>query len=68
MSSSRSPAIDPVTGAATVQNDPTDPTRVLQLKSGRIPVGSFVNSSDTRAYVMNYVSRDVTILNSASRN
>src|SRR5207249_4954940 len=27
-------AIDPDTGAATVQNDPTDDTRVLQLKAG----------------------------------
>jgi YVTN family beta-propeller protein len=55
--------VDPATGAPTVQNDPADPTHVLQLKAGKNPRGIVVNSSDTRAYVMNYVSRDITILN-----
>jgi hypothetical protein len=58
-------AIDPATGAATVQNDPQDPTRVLQVKVGKNPRGMVVNSTDTRAYVTNYVSRDVTVLNLA---
>jgi len=56
-------AVDPVTGAATVQNDTTDPTRVLQLKVGKNPRGIVINSGDTRAYVMDYVSRDITVLN-----
>jgi YVTN family beta-propeller protein len=55
-------AIDPVTGTPTVQNDPADPTRVLQLPSGKNPRGIVINAADTRAYVMNYVSRDITVL------
>lgn len=54
--------VDPATGAATVQNDPNDPARVLQVKAGKNPRGIVVNSTDTRAYVMNYVSRDVGVL------
>jgi hypothetical protein len=59
-------AVNAVTGAATVQTDPSnpaDPTRVLQIKVGKNPRGIVVNSKDTRAYVMNYVSRDVSALN-----
>jgi YVTN family beta-propeller protein len=56
-------AVDPTTGAAVVQNDPSDPNRVLQIKVGKNPRGLVVNSTDSRAYVMNYVSRDVTVLN-----
>ena len=54
--------IDPATGAATVQNIPTDPTRVLQLPTGRQPRGIVVSSTDKWAYVMNYISRDVTVI------
>jgi len=56
-------AVDPVTGAATVQNDPTDATKILQVPVGKNPRGIVVNSTDTRAYVMDYVSRDITVLN-----
>jgi uncharacterized protein (TIGR03437 family) len=55
--------IDPSTGAPTVQTDPTDTTRVLEIPTGKNPRGIVVNSSDTTAYVMNYVSRDVTVIN-----
>ena len=55
-------AVNPATGAATVQSDPSDPTRVLEIPTGKNPRGIVINSSDTRAYVMNYVSRDVTII------
>jgi uncharacterized protein (TIGR03437 family) len=55
--------IDPATGAPTVQNNPTDATRVLQIATGKNPRGIIVNSTDTTAYVMNYVSRDVTVIN-----
>ena len=55
--------VDPATGLATVQNDPADPTRVLQLKVGKNPRGIVINSTDTRAYVMNYVSRDISVMN-----
>jgi uncharacterized protein (TIGR03437 family) len=54
--------IDPNTGAATVQNDPTDATRVLEIPTGKNPRGIAINSSDTTAYVMNYVSRDVSVV------
>ena len=55
-------AVDPVTGQPTVQNDPSDPTRVLQIQVGKNPRGIVVNSTDTRAYVMNFVSRDVSVI------
>lgn len=54
--------IDPTTGAPTVQRDPQENARVLQLKVGKNPRGIVVNGDDTRAYVMNYVSRDVTVI------
>ena len=59
-------AVDPGTGAATVQNDPVDGTRILQIKVGKNPRGIVVNSSDTRAYVMNYISRSVSVLDLTS--
>ena len=54
--------IDPATGAATVQNDPTDTTRVLQIPTGKNPRGIVVSAADQTAYVMNYISRDVTVV------
>lgn len=51
------------TGAPTVQTDPTNTARVLQIPVGKNPRGIVVNSTDTRAYVMNYISRDVTVIN-----
>jgi YVTN family beta-propeller protein len=55
-------AIDPATGAPTVQNDPFDPSKVLEVKVGKNPRGIVVSSQDARAYVMNEVSRDVTVI------
>ena len=57
--------VDPATGLATVQNDPADTTRVLQVKVGKNPRGIVINSADTRAYVMNYISRDISVMNLA---
>ena len=54
--------IDPATGAATVQNDPADTTRVFQIPTGKNPRGIVVATSDKTAYVLNYVSRDVTVI------
>ena len=54
--------IDPATGAPSVLADPADPNRVLQIPAGKNPRGIVVNSTDTRAYVMNYVSRDVSVI------
>jgi len=55
-------AVDPSTGAPAVQNDPTDPSRVQQIKVGKNPRGIVINTSDSRAYVMNYVTRDVSVI------
>jgi YVTN family beta-propeller protein len=54
--------VNPVTGAPAVALDPTDTARVLQVPVGKNPRGIVVNPADTRAYVMNYVSRDVSVL------
>jgi hypothetical protein len=54
--------IDPLTGAATVQSDPSDTTRVLQIPTGKNPRGIVVSTSDKTAYVMNYVSRSVSVI------
>jgi len=55
-------ATDPTSGAATVLSDPLDTTRVLQIPTGSNPRGIVVDDTDTRAYVMNYISRDVTVI------
>jgi mono/diheme cytochrome c family protein len=54
--------VNPATGAPAVALDPTDPTRVLEVPVGKNPRGIVVNPADTRAYVMNYVSRDVSVI------
>jgi uncharacterized protein (TIGR03437 family) len=54
--------VDPTTGKPTVQNDLSDSTRVFEIPVGKNPRGIVINSSDTRAYVMNYISRDVTVI------
>ena len=61
-------AVNPATGAATVQNDPSDVTRVLQIGVGKNPRGIVINPADTRAYVANFISRDVSVVDlSAAR-
>jgi YVTN family beta-propeller protein len=60
-------AIDATTGSAQVLSDPSDSSRVLEVKVGKNPRGIVVNSSDTRAYVMNYVSRDISVLDLTSQ-
>lgn len=54
--------VNPATGQPAVQPDPTDPARVLQIPTGKNPRGIVINAADTRAYVMNYISRDITVL------
>jgi YVTN family beta-propeller protein len=54
--------VDPATGAAEVETNPSDPGLVLQLITGKNPRGIVITPDDTRAFVMNYVSRDVTEL------
>jgi YVTN family beta-propeller protein len=54
-------AVDPTTGAMTVQTNPQ--TKAVQtINAGRNPRGIVLNNTDTRAYVMNYISRDVTVI------
>ncbi len=53
-------AVDPNTGAITVQQ--AQDKRVADINVGRNPRGIVINGADTRAYVMNYVSRDVTVI------
>jgi YVTN family beta-propeller protein len=54
--------VDPGTGAAEVQFDSSDLTRVLQIPTGRNPRGIVITPDDTRAFVMNYVGRTVTVI------
>ena len=56
-------AANPSTGAPAVLSDPADPTRVLQIPTGSNPRGIVINEDDSLAYVMNYVSRNVTVIN-----
>src|SRR2546428_758464 len=55
-------AANAATGAPAVLLDPKDATRVLQIPTGSNPRGIVINAYDTRAYVMNYISRDVTVI------
>jgi uncharacterized protein (TIGR03437 family) len=55
-------AVDPSSGKPTVQMDPSDSTRVLEIPVGKNPRGIVINSADTRAYVTNYSSRDVSVI------
>ncbi len=50
-------------GAASVVSNPVDATRVLQIKVGKNPRGIVINGTDSRAYVMNYISRDISVVN-----
>lgn len=59
-------AVDPATGAAAVLNNPLDASRVLQIKVGKNPRGIVVNSTDTRAYVLNFISRSVSVIDLGS--
>jgi YVTN family beta-propeller protein len=58
--------VNPVTGATAVASDPGDPSRVLQIKVGKNPRGIVISSDDSRAYVMNHVSRDVSVVKLSS--
>ncbi len=56
--------LDAGSGTPRVLNAPgVTPSRTLQIPVGKNPRGIVINPTDTRAYVMNYVSRDVTVIN-----
>jgi YVTN family beta-propeller protein len=39
-----------------------DPGNVIRIEVGKNPRGIVINSTDTRAYVMNFISRDVSVV------
>src|SRR5262249_55945268 len=43
-------------------NDPTDAQDAQDLAGGKNPRGVVINSTDTRAYVMDFLSRDVAVV------
>jgi mono/diheme cytochrome c family protein len=53
-------AVDPATGAVSAFQG--QDKRVVEIPVGRNPRGLLINGADSRAYVMNYISRDVTVL------
>ena len=54
--------VAPLTGLPSVALDPAAAEKVLQIPVGANPRGIVVNAADSRAYVMNYISRDVTVI------
>src|SRR5262249_10106307 len=49
------PTINPPTG-------PGAPTGIIRIPVGQNPQGIVINSTDTRAYVFNYISRDISVV------
>jgi YVTN family beta-propeller protein len=51
-------------GVPSVVVAPTDgdTTRVLAIAVGKNPRGIVINNADTRAYVLNYISKDVSVI------
>src|SRR5438093_773016 len=52
---SGTPTINPPAGMG-------QPTGIVRIPVGRHPQGIAINSTDTRAYVFNYVSRDISVV------
>src|SRR5205814_1510466 len=60
--------IDSATGKGTI-NAPTaagEPGNIVRILVGKNPRGIVIKDDDTRAYVMNYISRDVTVVDMAN--
>lgn len=53
---------DAASGRPLVQPDPLDAGRVHQIKVGKNPRGIVINAGDTRAYVHNFIGRDVSVI------
>lgn len=55
-------------GIPTVVSVPADgdTTKVLTIEVGKNPRGVVVNNADTRAYVANYISKDVSVIDLAA--
>jgi YVTN family beta-propeller protein len=50
------------TGAMTVVTNEGDGKRVANIATGKNPRGIVISSTDSRAYIMNYISRDVSVV------
>jgi hypothetical protein len=59
-------SVNPANGKATVLKNPVDASKVFQIKVGKNPRGIVVTSDDKFAFVMNYVSRDISVMDLAS--
>jgi YVTN family beta-propeller protein len=59
--------LNPADGTITPAFDFNDATRVLTIRTGKSPRGIVINSNDTRAYVMNLLSRDITVIDIANQ-
>jgi YVTN family beta-propeller protein len=60
-------------GAPTVNAPPAllpagTPTPIVRIRVGTNPQGIVINSTDTRAYVMNFISRDVSVVDISGSN
>jgi YVTN family beta-propeller protein len=53
---------NPTNGALTVVSNEGDGKRVQEIATGKNPRGIVINSTDSRAYIMNYISRDVSVI------
>jgi YVTN family beta-propeller protein len=56
------------TGAPTINAPQSagDPDNVVRVQVGKNPQGIVINSTDTRAYVLNYISRDMSVVDIAN--
>jgi hypothetical protein len=52
----------PTINAPTALLPPGTPSAIVRIEVGKNPRGLVINSSDTRAYVMNFISRDVSVV------
>jgi YVTN family beta-propeller protein len=55
----------PTINAPTAQLPPGALSNIVRVEVGKNPQGIVLNSTDTRAYVMNFISRDVSVVNLA---
>jgi YVTN family beta-propeller protein len=59
LNASGAPTINPPSAAGA-------PTGIIRVPVGKHPQGIVINSTDTRAYVFNYISRDVSVVDVAT--
>src|SRR5262249_59139781 len=52
----------PTIYAPTTLLPPGTPSDIVRIEVGKNPRGLVINSTDTRAYVMNFISRDLSVV------